>query len=59
MLLFTCETIKLLSVEFIQLSLTLSYFFAMRLDQCDEQIDIISDSNVVIKHNDIPAILKQ
>jgi hypothetical protein len=59
MLLFTCETIKLLSVEFIQLSLALSYFFAMRLDQCDEQIDIISDSNVVIKHNDIPAILKQ
>jgi hypothetical protein len=59
MLLFTCETIKLLSVEFIQLSLAFSHLFAMRLDQCDEQIDIISDSNVVIKHNDIPAILKQ
>jgi hypothetical protein len=48
-----------LSVEFIQLSLALSHLFAKRLDQCDEQIDIISDCDVVIKHKDIPAILKQ
>jgi hypothetical protein len=50
---------KLLSVEFIQFSLALSHLFPKRLDQCDEQIDIISDSDVVIMHKHIPAILNQ
>lgn len=42
---------KLLHVEFIQLSPALSHLFATRFDRCDEQIDITIDSDAVITRN--------